>query len=58
MYNDEGMFTDTGCIYNKAIRGGRLGLYVFSQEKVIFSNLQYRSLGAKEENKLAQCQAK
>lgn len=58
VYNESGMFDDTGCICDGAVVGGRLGLYVFSQEKVIFSNLRYSSLGAEEEAALAQCEQK
>lgn len=57
VYNESGLFEDTGCVCNKAIRGGRLGLYVFSQENVIFSDLKYKTLGSEEELDLLQCQA-
>ena len=50
------MFDDTGCVCDKNMRGGRLGLYVFSQEKVIFSNLRYNTLGPEGEASLAQCE--
>ena len=56
VYDEAGMFEDTGCVCNKSIRGGKLGLYVFSQEKVIFSNLRYTSLDAEGETSLAQCE--
>lgn len=58
VYDESGLYLDSGCVcqYNP-IKGGRLGLYVFSQENVIFSNLSYKSLGNREEAELATCQA-
>lgn len=36
---------DTGYIIDKTLRGGRLGMYVFSQGKVIWHKLSYRCSG-------------
>ena len=38
------MLTDSGPVYDTAHYGGRLGLFVFSQENVTFSQLNYRCL--------------
>ena len=57
VYTDEGMFLDSGCVCDAQIKGGRLGLYVFSQEEAIFSNLMYGCLRAEDNASLQQCRA-
>ena len=42
---EDGHFLDTGYLYDKTISGGRLGLYVFSQDSVIWKNMSYRCNG-------------
>ena len=37
--------TDSGNIYDSTLKGGSLGAYVFSQQNVIWSNLQAECLG-------------
>ena len=36
---------DSGAITDSTFRGGRLGVYIFSQEAVTFANLQSRCSG-------------
>lgn len=36
---------DTGVIIDTTMRGGRLGVFCFSQENIIWANLRYRCNG-------------
>ena len=38
------MMVDTGCLCNLEVKGGKLGMYAFSQEKVTWSNMKYKCL--------------
>lgn len=39
------MMVDTNCICGLDLKGGKLGMFEFSQENVTWSNLKYRCLG-------------
>lgn len=39
------MVVDTGVIIDATMRGGRLGVFCFSQENIIWANLRYRCNG-------------
>ncbi|XP_062539279.1 cartilage oligomeric matrix protein-like [Armigeres subalbatus] len=42
LYKGSHMEADSGNIFDYAIKGGRLGVYCFSQEEITWSNLMYR----------------
>ena len=39
------MVIDSGYVVDAEFRGGRLGVLVFSQKEIVFSNLQYKCNG-------------
>ncbi|XP_013909771.1 PREDICTED: thrombospondin-4-like [Thamnophis sirtalis] len=41
-YEGSEMVADTGIVLDTTMRGGRLGVFCFSQENIIWSNLRYR----------------
>uniref|UniRef100_A0A8C2K475 Cartilage oligomeric matrix protein n=2 Tax=Cyprinus carpio TaxID=7962 RepID=A0A8C2K475_CYPCA len=41
-YEGQQMVADTGIIIDTTMRGGRLGVFCFSQENIIWANLRYR----------------
>lgn len=44
-YEGDVLIADTGSIIDKTIRGGKLGVFCFSQENIIWSNLRYACNG-------------
>lgn len=44
-YEGPKMVADTGIIIDTTMRGGRLGVFCFSQESIIWANLRYRCNG-------------
>lgn len=45
LYEGPQLVADSGVIVDTSMRGGRLGVFCFSQENIIWSNLQYRCNG-------------
>lgn len=44
-YEGSEVVADTGVVLDTTMRGGRLGVFCFSQENIIWSNLRYRCNG-------------
>lgn len=44
-YEGSDLVADTGVLIDTSMRGGRLGVFCFSQENIIWSNLMYRCNG-------------
>lgn len=44
-YEGPEVVADTGVVLDTTMRGGRLGVFCFSQENIIWSNLRYRCNG-------------
>lgn len=42
IYQGKTLQADSGNIYNTELRGGRLGVFCFSQREIVWSNLVYR----------------
>ncbi|XP_069506231.1 thrombospondin-3 [Ambystoma mexicanum] len=42
LYEGPVLVADSGVVIDSSMRGGRLGVFCFSQENIIWSNLQYR----------------
>jgi hypothetical protein len=62
IYKVGAMIIDSGCVCNPdaasgPMEGGKLGLYVFSQPMVIFSDMHYKCLDDSQLNEVGQCSA-
>lgn len=44
-YEGSDLVADSGVTIDTTMRGGRLGVFCFSQENIIWSNLKYRCNG-------------
>ncbi|XP_026843158.1 cartilage oligomeric matrix protein-like, partial [Drosophila persimilis] len=42
MYEGQSLVIDSGNVYDSTLKGGRLGVFCFSQEMIIWSNLKYK----------------
>ncbi|XP_076639889.1 thrombospondin [Colletes latitarsis] len=42
LYQGKQLMADSGNVYDSTLKGGRLGVYCFSQEKITWSNLLYK----------------
>ncbi len=45
LYEGTDLVADSGVVIDTSMRGGRLGVFCFSQENIIWSNLRYRCNG-------------
>lgn len=45
IFEGENMVADSGNIYDSTLKGGKLGVFCFSQEMIIWSDLVYRCNG-------------
>ncbi|MEQ2162447.1 Thrombospondin-3a, partial [Goodea atripinnis] len=45
LFEGRDMVADSGVVIDTTMRGGRLGVFCFSQENIIWSNLRYRCNG-------------
>ena len=42
IFEGENMVADSGNVFDGTLKGGRLGVFCFSQEMIIWSDLVYR----------------
>lgn len=47
-YEGPELVADSNVVLDTAMRGGRLGVFCFSQENIIWANLRYRCNGERE----------
>jgi hypothetical protein len=50
LYNGNKLVVDSGNIYDSTLSGGRLGMFCFSQEAIIWSNVLYKCNGECDRN--------
>ncbi|KAK1791986.1 hypothetical protein P4O66_001770 [Electrophorus voltai] len=50
-YEGTSLVADSGVVIDTSMRGGRLGVFCFSQENIIWSNLRYRCNGNNKKTK-------
>ena len=48
VYEGEAMVADSGNVFDDTLQGGKLGVFCFSQEMIIWSDLVYRCNGGSE----------
>lgn len=51
-YEGPELVADSNVVLDTAMRGGRLGVFCFSQENIIWANLRYRCNGELEASRL------
>nr|CAD7202755.1 unnamed protein product [Timema douglasi] len=50
IFEGEHMVADSGNVFDSTLKGGRLGVFCFSQEMIIWSDLVYRCNGKRQDN--------
>lgn len=45
VFSEGELVVDTGYLIDKTLKGGKIGLYVFSQSNVVWSNMSYKCNG-------------
>ena len=45
VFSEGELVVDTGYIIDKTLKGGKVGMYVFSQANVVWSNMSYKCNG-------------
>lgn len=45
MHNGKDLLVDSGRIVDKTYAGGRMGMFIFSQEMVFYSDMEYKCNG-------------
>ena len=45
VFEGKNLYFDTGCLFDKTIKGGKVGLFVFSQKNVIWSDIKVKCEG-------------
>lgn len=45
MHQGKELLVDSGDVYDRTFAGGRTGMFIFSQEMVFYSDMQYKCHG-------------